>query len=144
MENKNEKTVTTDSTSVRWYFLSPSGATLHSREYPAGRIPLGCLWVSINGEGEVAYRTSTSRSLLRSDRKATSQPGGYRSSDGVCELIGETPALLATDERVVAFLAAQQATTTAPLATDTPAAETASPEAEKAPETKSKGKSGKK
>ena len=106
---KNENTTENNvAAAVTFYFLSPSGAQLHSRNYPMGKVPLGALWCSVNGEGELCYRTSSSKSLMRSDKKALSQPGGYSSIDGVCVLLCETPALTASDPAVLAFIAAHK------------------------------------
>jgi len=109
MKNENnaiENTTENTNNVTTFYFLSPSGSQLHSRNYPLGKVPLGALWCSVNGEGELCYRTSSSKSLMRSDKKALSQPGGYSSIEGVCVLLGETPALTASDPAVLAFIAA--------------------------------------
>lgn len=112
MAKKIEKVENVQTTeNVKFYFLSPSGNSLHSREYPLGKTPIGAIWVSTNGQGEMVYRTSTVKSLFNSDLKAVSAENGYtlKLKDGTTatyRLLGTTQPLSATDPAVVAFIAA--------------------------------------
>lgn len=119
-----------DVQNVKWYFISPSGEQLHSREYPADRRPIGAIWVSMNNAGELCYRTSTVKSLFTSDLKAVSAPDGYTLTrkDGTTatyRLLGTTQPLTANDPAVVKFIAEHAA---APQAAAEPQPE---PKAEK-------------
>lgn len=127
MSKKQETTKSVQSVestnNVKWYFISPSGTQLHSREYPADRKPLGAIWVSMNNAGELCYRTSTVKSLFNSDLKAVSATDGYTltrkdGSKATYRLLGTTAPLSATDPAVVAFIAAHQ--TAQPTSESTP------------------------
>jgi hypothetical protein len=118
-KSENTKSVSSENSvqNVKWYFFSPSGSVLHSREYPAGKVPLGAIWVSVNGASEeFCYRTSTIKGLYNADKKAVSQENGYTlTKDGVTtnfRFIGETAPLAANDQRVLDFLAAHQSAPT--------------------------------
>lgn len=108
-ENKQVAENQNSAQNVKFYFLSPSGSSMHSREYPLGKTPIGAIWCAVDGKGEICYRTTSSKALMNSDRKAVKSENGYTLvKDGVKTVftfLGETEPMTASDPRVLAYLA---------------------------------------